>query len=101
MFCFRSFAFLLLKVLKVYCKELPLDNSRVSCLPNIVTEVCPLSCRVMLPKSTRDVGSIRIRSITERHSLFLLSYTCTPFSFHCCQLTCHFEIGRASCRERV
>ena len=33
---------------------------------------------------------IRIRSITERHSLFLLSYTCTPFGFHGCQLTCHF-----------
>ena len=83
-------SFLLLKVLKVNCKESPFDNIRFDCLPNVVTEVCPLSCRMMSPTSARDVGSIRIRSITERHSLFLLSYTCTPFGFHCCQLTCHF-----------
>lgn len=79
-----------LKVLKVNCKESPFDNIRFDCLPNVVTEVCPLSCRMMSPTSARDVGSIRIRSITERRSLFLLSYTCTPFGFHCCQLTCHF-----------
>ncbi|WP_155273340.1 MULTISPECIES: hypothetical protein [Prevotellaceae] len=29
--------------------------------------------------ATRDRGSIRIRSITERHSLFPLSYTRTPY----------------------
>lgn len=63
------------------------------CLPSVATEVCPLSCRMMSPTSARDVGSIRIRSITERHSLFLLSYTCTPFGFHCCQLTCHFYMA--------
>ncbi|MCS2315098.1 hypothetical protein NXW44_12905 [Phocaeicola vulgatus] len=35
--------------------------------------------------ATRDRGSIRIRSITERHSLFPLSYTRTP-----CRLTLRF-----------
>ncbi|GAE86658.1 hypothetical protein JCM10512_5193 [Bacteroides reticulotermitis JCM 10512] len=46
------------------------------------TEVCPLSRRIMLSVSTRDSGSIRIPSITERHSLFPLSCTRTP-----CRLT--------------
>ncbi|ERJ63909.1 hypothetical protein HMPREF1555_02183 [Porphyromonas gingivalis F0570] len=32
-----------------------------------------------IANATRDRGSIRIRSITERHSLFPLSYTRTPY----------------------
>ncbi|WP_207903529.1 hypothetical protein, partial [Bacteroides sp. OF03-11BH] len=51
------------------------------------TEVCPLSCRMMLPSLTRDVGSIRILPITGRHSLSPLSHTCTPFGLPCGSLT--------------
>ena len=71
MFEFRSFAFLLLKVLKVSCKESP--TAEVSLL------------------SQRDDVSIPIHPITGWHSLFLQSYTRTPFGIPYGLLTCHWQ----------